>query len=91
VILCAAVIATVWFAALAWGSNTPWAIAIISTFALLTMAGQAVFGALRGSLRLQWNRTFVPLILLLGFAGLQYFRPVRGLELDSILPHTVEG
>jgi O-antigen ligase len=84
-------VALVLFAAMAWGANTPWAIALFSGGSLLVLAWRLIWDAWRGQLRLFWSWLFLPAFGLLALIGLQQLLPRVALDapLDS-LPHSVE-
>jgi O-antigen ligase len=84
-------VALVFFAALAWGANTPWAIAVFSGGALLVLAWRLIWDAYRGQLRFYWSWLFLPALGLLALVALQQLIPRKALGAppDSF-PHTVE-
>jgi O-antigen ligase len=84
-------VALVLFAAIAWGANTPWAIALFSAGSLLVLAWRLIWDALRGQLRLFWSWLFLPAFGLLALIGLQQLLPRVALDAPpGSLPHTVE-
>jgi O-antigen ligase len=79
------------FAAMAWGANTPWAIAVFSAGSLLVLAWRLIWDAWRGQLRLFWSWLFLPAFGLLALIGLQQLSPRIALDAPpGSLPHTVE-
>jgi O-antigen ligase len=84
-------VALVLFAAMAWGANTPWAIALFSAGSLLVLAWRLIWDAWRGRLRLFWSWLFLPAFGLLALIGLQQLSPRVALDAPpGSLPHTVE-
>jgi O-antigen ligase len=84
-------VALVLFAAMAWGANTPWAIAVFSAGSLLVLAWRLIWDAWRGQLRLFWSWLFLPAFGLLALVALQRLFPRTALDaLPGHLPHTVE-
>jgi O-antigen ligase len=79
------------FAIMARGANRPWAIALFSALAILTLAGVLIRDIWRGRLRLRTGWVFLPLLAFLALIGAQYSRSHT--DLDSppgFLPYTVE-
>ena len=74
------------YAALAWGSNEPWAMAIVAMVTLVLLAGRTVWDCWRGKLRLFSAWAFVPFLVFLAYAGLQRLRPATSLHQGSISP-----
>jgi O-antigen ligase len=84
-------VALVLFAAMAWGANKPWAIAVFSAGSLLVLAWRLIWNARRGQLRLFWSWLFLPAFGLLALVALQqlFSRTTLDAPLGS-LPRTVE-
>ena len=84
-------IAIVIFAALAWGANEPWAMALISISAIALFSVKLISELWRGSLESFRFTTFLPVFLLLLFAGLQALNLVPEPPSGEIsLPYTIE-
>jgi len=84
-------VALVLFAAMAWGANKPWAIAVFSAGSLLVLAWRLIWDAWRGQLRLFWSWLFLPAFGLLALIGLQQLSPRIALDAPlGSLPRTVE-
>jgi len=84
-------IAIVIFAALAWGANEPWAMALISISAIALFSVKLISGLWRGNLGSFRFNIFLPLFLLLLFAGLQAVNLVSEPPSGEIsLPYTIE-
>lgn len=81
-----AVIGIFCYAALAWGSNEPWAMALVSMATLAVLAGKTIWDCWRGKVQLLAAWAFVPLLLFLGHVGLQRLRPATALHQGSVSP-----
>lgn len=85
------IVALCCFAALAFGSNEPWAMGIIIAATGVLLAIRLVSGSWRKKLRLSVGWVYFPLLLFLGFVGLQAWLWKR--DLGATTPwrlHTVE-
>jgi O-antigen ligase len=85
------VVAILCFAALAWGSNEPWAMAVIALASLSGLAGRLIWDCWKGTIVLYHRWVFLPFLIFLGLAGIQYFSPRAALGAAAGgLPHSVE-
>jgi putative inorganic carbon (HCO3(-)) transporter len=80
------VIGLLYFAALAWGSNEPWAMAFISMATFAVLAGKTIWDCWRGEVRLLASWAFAPFLLFLAYVGLQHIRPATALYPGSVSP-----
>lgn len=80
------VIGILYFAVLAWGSNEPWAMALISLAALAVLAIRLLWDCWHGKVRLFAAWAFAPLLLFLAYVGLQRYRPAPALQPGSVSP-----
>ena len=85
-----AVIGILFFAAFAWGSNEPWAMAFIALAAITVLAVRIVWDCWHGAVRLVSARIFVPPLLFLALVGWQRLRPASALRADVRPPFTLE-
>jgi len=85
------IIAVCCFAALAFGSNMPWAMGIIVAATGVLLAIRIIYDVWSGKLRLYAGWIYLPLILFLGLSGAQAWfwkRPMNATSLWSI--HSVD-
>jgi putative inorganic carbon (hco3(-)) transporter len=73
------------FAALAWGANEPWAIGLISFAAIGLFFIRLILDAWRGKVQLGRFWSFAPFFLLVIYVGLQRLIKIR----SGSLPHTI--
>jgi O-antigen ligase len=86
-----ATVALVIYAALAWGSNTPWAMALFAGGSLLLLAARLIWDGWRNQLRLHWSWLYLPASGLLFLIGMQQLSPhVRLHDSLTTLPWTIE-
>ena len=83
-------IAILIFAVLAWGANEPWAMALISISAIAIFSVKLISELWRGSLESFRFTTFLPVFLLLLFAGLQALNLVPEPPSGEICCYTIE-
>jgi O-antigen ligase len=81
-----AVIAILCYAALAWGSNEPWAMALVSVATFIVLAGKTIWDCWRGKVQLAATWAFAPFLLFLAYVGLQRLRPATALYPGSVSP-----
>jgi O-antigen ligase len=88
--LCAGIVSVAFFAAVAWGGNTPWAMACASgcTFALL--GGALILHTWRGRLRIRKDWMYTLILPVLVLIGVQCLNPQPDPDVKTIWPHTVE-
>lgn len=85
------IIATVWFSALAWGGNEPWAAAVVAAAAPAGLAGRLIWASRTGCVGVWKSWTLIPMPAFLAYVGLQMLSPRTGLgTVSAVLPHTVE-
>jgi O-antigen ligase len=85
------VLSIIFFAALAWGGNEPWAMAIVAAVSLVALAGRLLWDSRGGRIRLDRSWVFLPMLLFLMYVGLQMVLSRVDLAKPfSNLPHTVE-
>ncbi|HUJ88570.1 MAG TPA: O-antigen ligase family protein [Syntrophorhabdales bacterium] len=81
-----AVIGIFCYAALAWGSNEPWAMAVVAIATFTVLAGRTIWDFWRGKVQIVAEWAFVPLLLFLAYAGLQRLRPATALFPGLVSP-----
>ncbi len=85
-------ILVMFFAALAWGSNEPWAIALISLLSIGLAYARLLMDAWTGQTRIGRLRFFAPFFLLILYVCLQWLVSFAGLDSGTgSLPHTIDG
>ena len=85
------VVAILLFAPLAWGSNEPWAMAVIAGASLVGLAGRLLWDCWHQGISLHNRHVLIPMAAFLGLVGLQYFSPRSALGAPAArLPHTVD-
>ena len=85
------VIGILFFAAFAWGANEPWAMAVIALASLLLLVSHTLWDTWHKDLKLYRSAFYVPLLLFLACAAVQFLQVRSTVELgNSWLPHTVE-
>jgi O-antigen ligase len=79
------------FAALSWGANEPWAMALISFAAILLFAVKLICDVLHGEIPLVRLWSFFPLILFIIYGVFQSLNPIPTLGAKtSLIPYTIE-
>ena len=85
------VVAILLFAPLAWGSNEPWAMAVIAGASLVGLAGRLLWDCWHQGISLHNRHVLIPMAAFLGFVGLQYFSQRSALGAPTAgIPHTVD-
>jgi O-antigen ligase len=79
------------FSAFAWGSNEPWAMALIAFAAIALLAARLIGDFVQGEIRLPLPWSFAPLFLLVLYVGLQLLLPDSRLASDGSFIHTIES
>jgi len=86
-----AVAATVGFAALAWGSNETWAMAMVAMLAIAALAARTALDAWSGQFRIFATWFYIPVVLFLLLAAWQRLVVRADLSRTPLFPHTIEG
>jgi len=77
-----AIVALMFFAPLAWGSNEPWAMGIIAAWSIGLLAARFIWDTWHGQLRLPASWIYLPLLLFILSAGFQ-----RSVERNSTIQY----
>ena len=83
------VVLIMYFAALAWGSNEAWAMAVITMTAIGVWTGTVLTDLWRGQIALKRPGFYLPLLLFIGYGLLQLSRSPVGRGSDPINPGAI--
>jgi O-antigen ligase len=74
------IIAVLYFAILAWGSNEPWAMAVVSIAGIGFFAARLLWDTWRGKVTLARLWPWIPFLLLIAYVALQLLNPIPTLD-----------